>query len=240
MGIFISYKPLVAFCILVVFCQASSAIGENRSQRKQTNPNKNVVVTEEQTQPIDSNQTVEKQLEADKTGSRADDSSKIPGYILITAIVTSVATSIYMIFSGLQWLATKRIYEASNRPYVGVEYACIKNRRPDGVNVEVLIKNSGSILATNIRYRFEIILGGVTVCDFESEEFVTLPPQASIILAEKIIDHTIDSYRLNNEPLKVFLEMEYEGISRRKYYYREKNEYDSKTYNLKRTFGEAN
>lgn len=89
--------------------------------------------------------------------------------VTIATVVIAVATVVNVFVALFQWIAArssaetaKRIFEAGNRPYVGVKSIfCIKDEAKQCLSIFAVIKNFGTSTAENCDFRWSLYVDGV-------------------------------------------------------------------------------
>jgi hypothetical protein len=88
--------------------------------------------------------------------------------IPVATVVMAVATVVNVIVACYQWRAarnsaetTRMIFEAGNRPYVGLEsLVCIKNETEQSLSIFAVIKNFGTATAENCEFGWSLYISG--------------------------------------------------------------------------------
>jgi hypothetical protein len=75
---------------------------------------------------------------------------------------------------------TRAIFEAAERPYVGMDEARLNARNATTASLFVKLKNHGSVPAHNVRTRVRVDLDGAVIAEKSIEEGITLFPGDNI------------------------------------------------------------
>jgi hypothetical protein len=167
--------------------------------------------------------------------------------ITLSTIVIAAATVAYVIYSFLLWKVTRqsidltrRIFESTNRPYVGVEAGEAISK--DGlIYVQTKIKNFGSAPAIELVGNWEITVDGKPLPTLKQcYEAIVLLPQAAC--EHKSIINPGEEFQLsdNNHSLEIQFNLIYKSIGRQEYFYREQQRFDHEHHTFVKTSGDAN
>src|SRR5271157_5451488 len=88
--------------------------------------------------------------------------------VTIATAIIAVATVVNVVVAFFQWIAArnsaetaKRIFEAGNRPYVGVEsIVCLKDETKQYLSIFAIIKNFGTATAENCDFGWRLYIDG--------------------------------------------------------------------------------
>ena len=88
--------------------------------------------------------------------------------VTIATVIIAVATVVNVFVALFQWMAArssaetaKRIFEAGNRPYVGVEsIVCVKDEAKQYLNIFAIIRNFGTATAENCDFGWRLYVDG--------------------------------------------------------------------------------
>ena len=165
----------------------------------------------------------------------------------LSTIVIAIATVAYVIYSFLLWKTTRqsinltrRIFEATNRPYVGVEAGEAIGK--DGlIYVQTKIKNFGTAPAIELIGNWVITVDGKPLPTLKQcYEAIVLLPQATC--EHKSIINPGEEFQLsdNNHSLEIQFNLTYKSIGRQEYFYREQQRFDHEQSTFVKTSGDAN
>ncbi len=155
--------------------------------------------------------------------------------LIITTIATAViavATIVNLLVAIFMWRVTKEstgvtksIFEAANRPYVGIPRVKVeKDDAAKKLNFAVEIKNFGSVPANEFDSNWDVWIDGVSQpqTKFPDKPSV-LFPQASVFRVGLIADPMVySSIVTGKSALEFVVEVRYKGVTQKEYYYREK------------------
>src|SRR5215467_10538724 len=93
-----------------------------------------------------------------------------------SVILTALSTVVYVFITYRLWKSTERtadiaertanitqrIFEAQNRPYVGVYQVNYDRGNPTCVHIEIRIKNAGTVIASGIMLEVDCLHNGVS------------------------------------------------------------------------------
>ncbi len=157
--------------------------------------------------------------------------------IVWATFIIAFATIVNIGISTLMWVVTKenteisrKVLEASFRPYVGSPRARAARLKNDALGIEIEIKNFGRIPA----YKFEVITWGVMLDGVEPNERKLGPsgtptlllPTASNFLQARLGSGFYSKVVSGQTKLEIELEVQYTDATGKYYRYRIKYAYD--------------
>ena len=161
---------------------------------------------------------------------------KDPLIITIATAVIAFAAIVNLLVSVLMWLATNRsakitekIFEAAHRPYLGiVREDVVKNDREMTTTIRAVVKNSGGVLARDIRHDWKILIDGKVTSMPSSEEPAVLVPEAEMTFAGEIDVSSKEYSSILSGEAKLLstFNLRYKGVTQKEYHYATKREYD--------------
>ena len=154
--------------------------------------------------------------------------------VTIATVVIAVATVVNVFVALFQWIAArssaetaKRIFEAGNRPYVGVEsIICVKDEAKQCLSIFAIIKNFGTATAENCDFSWSLYIDGVPIV---GREVLANPTFLFPTLAHHLRAVLVESYPQivsGNSILEVVVHFSYKWQSHKSHIYEEKYRYE--------------
>jgi hypothetical protein len=150
--------------------------------------------------------------------------------ITVATVVVAVFTVVSVIVSAFMWSATREqarisreIFEAAHRPYVGVlelSGSMSIGARVDGW-LSILIKNSGTVPAYQLRAFWLLSIGDVVILDTRGTEkaSVLLPDEPTRLHLNYVISKEQFSELKEGANLNIVVSIKYKGVTKKEYDY---------------------
>lgn len=144
--------------------------------------------------------------------------------VALSSVIIAIATLAYVFVSLLLWKATKRaaditqkMFEAANRPYVGVTTIELETG-PQAVHIPITVKNSGTVIASNIGIAANSFHNGTPFRADPIEEYPgVLIPGAEFFKDIVIRPTSFANIVAQGEEITVSVDIEYTGLTSTKY-----------------------
>jgi hypothetical protein len=150
----------------------------------------------------------------------------------ISAVITAFATVAYFVTSILLWRATRaatettrRMFEAANRPYVGIE-SISPNIQQGLFIISLIVRNYGNAPAYISGGTIQCFSNGTLYPSEPLGKVLTLQPNASYPLAVKLEGSKVYTDAKAWGTIEIRLNCTYKGIAKQTYNQKEEYSYD--------------